>query len=381
MKKVSVLGSTGSIGTQTLDIIRRDSENFSVSALAAGSNVALLEEQAREFMPKMVAVASADAAKDLKTRLSDTDILVLSGEEGLCEAAAIEDADITLGAIVGIAGLKPVLSAIEKGKDIALANKETLVTAGDIVMAKAKEKNVKILPVDSEHSAIFQCLDGRSDLNKIYLTASGGPFFGKKRADLENVTLKDALKHPTWSMGAKITIDSASLANKGLEVIEATHLFGVTADKIEVVVHRQSIVHSMVEFKDGAIIAQLGSADMRTPISVALNYPLRSEVSGKLLDIFNVGSLSFEKPDTDTFRMLALAFKASKAGGTMPTVLNGANEEAVSAFLNGKCRFLDIADIVEGAMENHKIKEKPALSDIFDADREAREFVKAKFNL
>lgn len=381
MKKVSVLGSTGSIGTQTLDIIRRDSENFSVSALAAGSNVALLEEQAREFMPKMVAVASADAAKDLKTRLSDTDILVLSGEEGLCEAAAIEDADITLGAIVGIAGLKPVLSAIEKGKDIALANKETLVTAGDIVMAKAKEKNVKILPVDSEHSAIFQCLDGKSDINKIYLTASGGPFFGKKKADLENVTLKDALKHPTWSMGAKITIDSASLANKGLEVIEATHLFGVTADKIEVVVHRQSIVHSMVEFKDGAIIAQLGSADMRTPISVALNYPLRSEVSGKFLDIFSVGSLTFEKPDTDTFRMLALAFKASKAGGTMPTVLNGANEEAVSAFLNGKCRFLDIADIVEGAMENHKIKEKPALSDIFDADREARDFVKAKFNL
>ncbi|MBQ2942016.1 MAG: 1-deoxy-D-xylulose-5-phosphate reductoisomerase [Clostridia bacterium] len=381
MKKVSVLGSTGSIGTQTLDIIRRDSENFSVSALAAGSNVALLEEQAREFKPKIVAVASADAAKDLKTRLSDTDILVLSGEEGLCEAAAIEDADITLGAIVGIAGLKPVLSAIEKGKDIALANKETLVTAGDIVMAKAKEKNVKILPVDSEHSAIFQCLDGRSDLNKIYLTASGGPFFGKKKADLESVTLKDALKHPTWSMGAKITIDSASLANKGLEVIEATHLFGVTADKIEVVVHRQSIVHSMVEFKDGAIIAQLGSADMRTPISVALNYPDRSEVSGKLLDIFNVGSLTFEKPDTDTFRMLALAFKATKAGGTMPTVLNGANEEAVSAFLNGKCRFLDIADIVEGAMENHKIKEKPALSDIFDADREARDFVKAKFNL
>ncbi len=381
MKKVSVLGSTGSIGTQTLDIIRRDSENFSVSALAAGSNVALLEEQAREFKPKIVAVASSDAAKDLKTRLSDTDILVLSGEEGLCEVAAIDDADITLGAIVGIAGLKPVLSAIEAGKDIALANKETLVTAGDIVMTKAKEKNIKILPVDSEHSAIFQCLDGKSDLNKIYLTASGGPFFGKKRADLENVTAKDALKHPTWSMGAKITIDSASLANKGLEVIEATHLFGVTADKIQVVVHRQSIVHSMVEFKDGAIIAQLGSADMRTPISVALNYPFRSEVSGKFLDIFNVGNLTFEKPDTDTFRMLALAFKASKLGGTMPTVLNGANEEVVSAFLNGKCRFLDIADIVEGAMENHKIKENLTLSDIFDADTEAREFVKAKFNL
>lgn len=381
MKKVSILGSTGSIGTQTLDIIRRNGENFSVCALTAGSNTSLLEKQAREFKPEIVAVASEDAANDLKVRLADTAIRVLSGEEGLCEAAAIEEADITLGAIVGIAGLKPVLSAIDAGKDIALANKETLVTAGDIVMARAKEKNVKILPVDSEHSAIFQCLEGRGELKKIYLTASGGPFFGKKRDELENVTAKDALKHPTWSMGAKITIDSASLANKGLEVIEATHLFGVTADKIQVVVHRQSIVHSMVEFVDGAIIAQLGSADMRTPISVALNYPVRSEISGDPLDIFGTGNLTFEKPDTDTFRMLELAFSASKMGGTMPTVLNGANEEAVSAFLNGKCRFLDIADMVEGAMENHKIKENPSLSDIFCADSEARDFVKVKFKL
>ncbi|MBR6720376.1 MAG: 1-deoxy-D-xylulose-5-phosphate reductoisomerase [Clostridia bacterium] len=381
MKKVSVLGSTGSVGTQTLDIIRRDSESFSVSALAAGSNVALLEEQAREFNPQIVAVASETAAKDLKVRLADTNIKVLSGEDGLCAAASVEDADITVGAIVGIAGLKPVLAAIESGKDIALANKETLVTAGDIVMARAKEKNVKILPVDSEHSAIFQCLDGRNTLKRIYLTASGGPFFGKKKEELENVTAKDALKHPTWSMGAKITIDSASLANKGLEVIEATHLFGVPADKIEVVVHRQSIVHSMVEFVDGAVIAQLGSADMRTPISVALNYPERSEISGSELDIFAKGNLTFEKPDTDTFRMLALAFKSSELGGTMPTILNGANEEAVSAFLMEKCRFLDIADMVEGAMENHKIKENPTLADIFDADREAREFVKTKFNL
>ena len=379
MKKVSVLGSTGSIGTQTLDIIRRDRENFSVSALVAGSNVALLEEQAREFSPEVVAVASIDAAHDLKVRLSDTDIKVVSGEEGILEAASVDSADITLGAIVGIAGLKPVLAAIEAGKDIALANKETLVTAGDIVMARAKEAGVRILPVDSEHSAIFQCLDGRSDLKKIYLTASGGPFFGKTKDELINVTAKEALKHPTWTMGAKVTIDSASLANKGLEVIEATHLFGVGADKIEVAVHRQSIVHSMVEFCDGAIIAQLGSADMRTPISVALNYPERSSVSGEVLDIFKMGNLTFDKPDTDTFRMLALAYKASEKGGTATAVLNGANEEAVSAFLSGKCKFLDIADMVEGAMENHRIKEKPSLSDIFDADMEAREFVKKKY--
>lgn len=379
MKKVSVLGSTGSIGTQTLDIIRRDRENFAVSALAAGSNVALLEEQAREFNPEIVAVASVEGAKELKTRLADTAIKVVSGEEGILEAASVDSADITLGAIVGIAGLKPVLAAIEAGCDIALANKETLVTAGDIVMAKAKEKGVKMLPVDSEHSAIFQCLDGRCDLKKIYLTASGGPFFGKTRDELRDVTAKEALKHPTWTMGAKVTIDSASLANKGLEVIEATHLFGVTADKIEVAVHRQSIVHSMVEFCDGAIIAQLGSADMRTPISVALNYPERSEVSGAILDIFSMGNLTFDKPDTDTFRMLALAFKASEMGGTMTAVLNGANEEAVSAFLAGKCKFLDIADMVEGAMENHKIKKTPTLSDIFDADREAREFVRLKY--
>ena len=364
MKKVSVLGSTGSIGTQTLDIIRRDRENFSVSALVAGSNVALLEEQAREFSPEVVAVASIDAARDLKVRLSDTDIKVVSGEEGILEAASVDSADITLGAIVGIAGLKPVLAAIEAGKDIALANKETLVTAGDIVMARAKEAGVRILPVDSEHSAIFQCLDGRSDL---------------KKDELIDVTAKEALKHPTWTMGAKVTIDSASLANKGLEVIEATHLFGVGADKIEVAVHRQSIVHSMVEFCDGAIIAQLGSADMRTPISVALNYPERSSVSGEVLDIFKMGNLTFDKPDTDTFRMLALAYKASEKGGTATAVLNGANEEAVSAFLSGKCKFLDIADMVEGAMENHRIKEKPSLSDIFDADMEAREFVKKKY--
>lgn len=379
MKKVSVLGSTGSIGTQTLDIIRRDRENFAVSALVAGSNVALLEEQAREFNPEIVAVASVEAAKELKIKLADTSVKVVSGEDGILEAASVDSADITLGAIVGIAGLKPVLAAIEVGCDIALANKETLVTAGDIVMAKAKEKGVKILPVDSEHSAIFQCLDGRSDLKKIYLTASGGPFFGKTRDELLEVTAKDALKHPTWTMGAKVTIDSASLANKGLEVIEATHLFGVTADKIEVAVHRQSIVHSMVEFCDGAIIAQLGSADMRTPISVALNYPERSEISGAMLDIFSMGNLTFDKPDMDTFRMLALAFKASETGGTMTAVLNGANEEAVSAFLAGKCRFLDIADMVEGAMENHKTKKNPTLSDIFDADSEAREFVKLKY--
>ncbi len=379
MKRLCILGSTGSIGTQTLDIVRNDSENFSVASLTAGKNVDLMEKQAREFMPEVVSMASEDAAKELKLRLADTNIKVLSGNEGLTVAARCPSADMAVGAIVGIAGLLPVLCAIEEGKDIALANKETLVTAGDIVMGRAKEKKVNILPVDSEHSAIFQCLKAHGEMKKIYLTASGGPFFGKDRKALSNVTAQDALKHPTWSMGAKVTIDSATLANKGLEVIEATHLFSVPADKIEVAVHRQSIVHSMVEFLDGAILAQLGSTDMRTPISVALNYPERSSVSGKVLDIFSMGNLTFEKPDTETFKSLALAYKASRLGGTMPAVLNGANEEAVNLFLSGKIKFLDIADMVEGAMENHKNKKNPTLSEIFDADAEAREFVKSKF--
>lgn len=376
MKSLSVLGSTGSIGTQTLDIVRRDGKNFKIAALSAGKNADLMEKQAREFHPEIVAMADEKAAADLKLRLRDTDIKVLSGEEGVISAARAKNADMVLGAIVGIAGLMPVIAAIAEGKDIALANKETLVTAGDIVMAAARDMGVKILPVDSEHSAIFQCLLSGGRPERIILTASGGPFFGKKREELVSITPKDALKHPTWSMGSKVTIDSATLANKGLEVIEASHLFGVSIDKITVAVHRQSIIHSMVEFADGAVIAQLGSADMRTPISVALNYPERSTVSGDRLDIFAMQALTFEKPDEKTFKSLDLAFKAKKIGGTMPAVLNGANEEAVGMFLSGKCSFLDIADMTEEAMKNHKVKESPSLGDIFDADKEAREFVR-----
>lgn len=376
MKKLSILGSTGSIGTQTLDIVRRDKEHFSVSALTAGKNVKLTEEQAREFSPEIVCMADEGAAKDLKLRLADTGISVTAGEEGLIEAASVKSADMAVGAIVGIAGLAPVIAAIAAGKDIALANKETLVTAGDIVMRAARDMGVKILPVDSEHSAIFQCLLCGSAPEKILLTASGGPFFGKTREELTDITPKQALRHPTWTMGAKVTIDSATLANKGLEVIEASHLFGVSADKIEVLVHRQSIVHSMVEFADGAILAQIGSADMRTPISVALNYPERSKISGKKLDMFSVGSLTFEKPDLKTFKSLRLAFDALGAGGTLAAVMNGANEEAVNMFLSGKCGFLDIADMTEEAMKNHKNIKTPALADIYGADREAREFVR-----
>lgn len=376
MKSLSILGSTGSIGTQTLDIVRRDRLNFKVSALTAGKNVSLAEKQAREFSPELVCMADEAAAKDLKARLADTGVKVTSGKEGLIEAASCESADMVVGAIVGIAGLAPVMAAIAAGKDVALANKETLVTAGDIVMEAARKKGVRILPVDSEHSAVFQCLMCGKAPEKILLTASGGPFFGKTREELSDITPEAALKHPTWSMGAKVTIDSATLANKGLEVIEASHLFGVGAEKIEVLVHRQSIVHSMVEFEDGTIIAQLGSADMRTPISVALNYPERSRVSGNKLDMLKVGALTFEKPDTEAFKSLRLAYDALKAGGTLPAVLNGANEEAVNMFLAGRCGFLDIADMTEEAMKNHKIKKAPALGDIYAADAEAREFVR-----
>lgn len=376
MKKISILGSTGSIGTQTLDIVKRSGGKFSVSALAAGTNCTLMEEQARLFTPRVVAMADEKAAKSLKLSLKDTDIRVVSGEEGLIEAATLGETDIVVGAVVGIAGLLPVLEAIKSGKDIALANKETLVTAGTIVMKAAEEKGVKILPVDSEHSAIFQCMEGNVRPKKIILTASGGPFFRKTKEELKNVTREDALRHPNWVMGAKVTIDSASLMNKGLEVIEASHLFSMDRDSIEVCVHRQSIIHSMVEFEDGSILAQLGSADMRTPISVALNYPERSQVSGKALNIFELGALTFEKPDTDTFKSLALAYRALGEGGTLPAAMNGANEEAVASFLKGNCSFVDMADMVEAAMNAHKIVENPTLQDILNADKEARDFVR-----
>ncbi len=374
MKSLVILGSTGSIGKQALEVCRRD--GYKVNALASGSNIDLLEKQAREFKVKAVAVFDENKAAELKIKLADTDIKVLGGTDGVCEIAQY-DADIALNSIVGIAGLRPTLAAIESGKDIALANKETLVTGGDIVNAKAREKGVKILPVDSEHSAIFQSLQGspQRSLRKILLTASGGPFYGKTRKELENVTVKEALNHPNWSMGAKITIDSATLMNKGLEVIEAVHLFGLSAEKIEVLVHRQSIVHSGVEFSDGAVIAQLGTPDMRLPIQYALTYPERSDYAFEHLSLADIGTLTFEKPDTDTFRCLPLCIKAITEGGLKPTAVNGANEQAVKLFLEGKLKFLQIAELVEKALVSANNKKEFTLEDILNTDKLARECV------
>ena len=375
MKSLIVLGSTGSIGTQALEVAKRD--GYRVTALAAGSNAKLLEKQARQFKPRFVAAWDKSAAEELKLSLKDTDIKVLSGEEGVCTVAEGEG-DIVLNSIVGIAGLKPTLRAINAGKDIALANKETLVTGGEIVNRLAKEKNVKILPVDSEHSAIFQSLQGSPEkaLKKILLTASGGPFYSKTRKDLENVTVKEALNHPNWSMGAKITIDSATLMNKGLEVIEAVHLFGLPAKDIEVLVHRQSIVHSGIELSDGAVIAQLGTPDMRLPIQYALTYPQRSDYAFERLSLTDIGTLTFEKPDTETFRCLPLCIDAINQGGLAPTAVNGANEEAVALFLSGKIKFLQIADLVEKALISVNNKKEFDLEDILQADIKARDIVK-----
>ncbi len=372
MQELIILGSTGSIGTQGLEVVKNN--NFRVVGLTAGGNASLLEKQAREFKPLYVALQDETAAKDLKTRLKDTDTKVLCGEEGICEVAS-KSADMVLNAIVGIAGLKPTLEAIKTKKDIALANKETLVTGGDIVKRAIKENGVKLLPVDSEHSAIFQCLQGapKGSLKKILLTASGGPFYSKTSKELENATKNEALKHPNWSMGAKITIDSATLMNKGLEVIEAVHLFDVTADDIEVLVHRQSIVHSAVELSDGAVIAQLGTPDMKLPIQYALNYPKRAGLCGERLSLSDIGTLTFEKPDTETFRCLPLCIKAINEGGLKPTAANGANEEAVRLFLEGKIKFLQIADIVEKAINAQKAVDSFSVEDVFAADKAARE--------
>ena len=371
MKKLIILGSTGSIGTQALEVCRRD--GYAVVALAAGGNIELLEKQAREFKVKAVAVFNTQKAEELKIKLKDTDIKVLSGQDGVCEIAQM-DADIVLNSIVGIAGLRPTLAAIESGHDIALANKETLVTGGDIVKKAAKEKGVKILPVDSEHSAIFQSLQGAPEksLKKIFLTASGGPFFGKTRKDLENVTVKEALAHPNWSMGAKITIDSATLMNKGLEVIEAVHLFDISADDIEVLVHRQSILHSAVELSDGAVIGQLGTPDMRLPIQYALTYPERSNYAFEKLSLSDIGTLTFQKPDTETFRCLPLCIKAINEGGLRPTAVNGANEEAVRLFLEGKIKFLQIAELVEKAAYSVNNIKDFGLEDVLECDKLSR---------
>ena len=375
MKSLVVLGSTGSIGTQALEVSRRD--GYKVNALAAGSNIKLLEKQAREFGVKAVAIFDERKAKELSISLKDTDIKVLSGVEGVCEIAQY-DADIALNSIVGIAGLRPTLAAIESGKDIALANKETLVAGGEIVNRKAKENGVRILPVDSEHSAIFQSIQGapKGSVKKILLTASGGPFYKKTRKELENVTVKEALNHPNWSMGAKITIDSATLMNKGLEVIEAVHLFGLMPKDIEVLVHRQSIVHSGVELSDGAVIAQLGTPDMRLPIQYALTYPERSNYAFEHLSLSDIGTLTFEKPDLQTFRCLQLCIDAINEGGLKPTAVNGANEEAVKLFLEGKIKFLQIADLVEKALNWVNNKKDFTLEDILETDRLSRQFVR-----
>ena len=375
MKSVIILGSTGSIGTQALEVCKRN--GYRVTALAAGSNIELLEKQAREFKPLIVALFDRNKANELKIKLADTDIKVYSGVEGVCAAAECEG-DIVLNAIVGIAGLRPTITAIRQKKTIALANKETLVTGGEIVNKLARENGVKILPVDSEHSAIFQSLEGSPEksLRKILLTCSGGPFFLKGRDELSNVTAKDALKHPNWDMGAKITIDSATLMNKGLEVIEAVHLFGIPASDIEVLVHRQSVLHSGVELSDGAVIAQLGTPDMRLPIQYALTYPERSDFAFEHLNLFEVGSLTFENPDTDTFRCLPLCIEAINKGGICPTAVNGANEEAVRLFLEGKIKFLQIADLVEKALITANNIKDFTLEDIFAADKEARMIVK-----
>lgn len=376
MKKLIILGSTGSIGTQALDIVRANPDKYVVTALAAGSNAELLEKQAREFKPQTVALFNEKAAETLRIKLADTDIKVLSGAEGVCELAD-GDGDMVLNAIVGIAGLRPTLAAIEAGKTIALANKETLVTGGEIVNRRLKEKGVKLLPVDSEHSAIFQSLQGapKGSLKKILLTASGGPFFNKTREELAAVTVKEALNHPNWSMGAKITIDSATLMNKGLEVIEAVHLFGVPASQIDVLVHRQSILHSAVELSDGAVIAQLGTPDMKLPIQYALTYPER-DMCFEHLDLFKIGALTFEKPDTDTFRLLPLCIEAINRGGLYPTAINGANEESVKLFLEGKIKFLQIAELNEKAMNMCENKENFTVEDIFAADEAARQIVR-----
>lgn len=375
MKKISVLGSTGSIGVQTLDVARK--HGFDIVALAAGGrNTELLEKQAREFSPKLVCVFDETKANELKIKLADTNILVLGGKESVIEAASIE-CDIVLNAIVGIAGLRPTMAAIESKRNVALANKESLVTGGNLVMAAAKENGVKIHPVDSEHSAIFQSLQGAPEKTpfKILLTASGGPFFGKTRKELQNITPADALKHPNWSMGQKITIDSATLMNKGLEVIEAVHLFGVNPKDIEVLVHRQSILHSAVEFADGAVVGQLGTPDMAIPIQYALTYPERLESPAEKLSLSKIGTLTFEKPDMETFVCLPTCINAITKGGLYPAIANGANEMAVELFLKGKIKFLQIGDLVSKVTDLGINKPKYTLEDIFEADKFAREEV------
>ena len=376
MKKIGILGSTGSIGTQTLEIVRSN-KDLQVTALAAGRNTGKMEEQIREFQPKLAVMWGEEEAKELRERVSDTGTRVLSGMEGLLELAVEPEMEVLVTAIVGMIGIRPTIAAIEAGKTIALANKETLVTAGHIIMPLAAKMQVPILPVDSEHSAIFQSMNGenRSRVSKILLTASGGPFRGKKRKELSDITVEDALKHPNWSMGRKITVDSSTLVNKGLEVIEAKWLFGVETSDIQVVVHPQSIIHSMVEYVDGGIMAQLGTPDMKLPIQYALFYPDRRPMNGKRVDFFSLGSITFEEPDVETFKGLSMAYEAAAAGGSMPTVFNAANEKAVALFLDRKIRFLEIYDFIQGAMEHHQVIKNPSVEQILEAEAEAYEYI------
>lgn len=377
MKKIAVLGSTGSIGTQTLEIVRKQ-KDLQVVALAAGSNVALMEQQIREFQPMIAVMWSEEAARELKVRMADTEIKIGCGMEGLLEIAIMEEAEVLVTALVGMIGIRPTIAAIESGKNIALANKETLVTAGHLIMPLARKHGVSILPVDSEHSAIFQSINGENKkrIQKLFLTASGGPFRGKTREELVAVQVEDALKHPNWAMGKKITIDSATMVNKGLEVMEAAWLFDMDLDSIEVVVHPQSIIHSMVEYADGAVMAQMGTPDMKLPIAYALFYPDRRPLEGERLDFFKLGSLTFEKPDRKVFQGLELAFAAARQGGSMPTVYNAANERAVSLFLERKIGFIQIPELIEASMNNHKRVEKPSVEEILQTEQEAYEFIR-----
>ena len=380
MKKIAILGSTGSIGTQTLEVVRAN-KDIEVTALAAGSNIDLLEKQIREFSPKIAAVWNEEKAKELKDRVRDLDIRVESGMDGLLAVATELGAEIVVTAVVGMIGIRPTIAAMNAGKDIALANKETLVTAGHIIMSLAKEKHVRILPVDSEHSAIFQSLNGETGnkIHKILLTASGGPFLGWTREQMKSVQVEDALKHPNWTMGRKITIDSSTMVNKGLEVMEARWLFGVEMDQVQVVVQPQSVIHSMVEYEDGAVIAQLGTPDMKLPIQYALYYPERRFLAGDRLDFAKLAQITFEAPDFENFHGLSLAYKAGRRGGTLPTVFNAANERAVQKFLDREIGYLTITDMIEAAMEHHTVKENPTVEEILAAEQETYDFIESRW--
>ena len=380
MRRIAVLGSTGSIGTQTLEVVENNSD-MEITALAAGSNIRLLEEQIRRFRPKVAAVWSEERAAELKDRVADLDVRVEAGLDGLIAVATEASAQVVVTAVVGMSGIRPTIAAIQAGKDIALANKETLVTAGHLIIPMVRERGVRLLPVDSEHSAIFQCLNGEhgNRIHKILLTASGGPFRGKTREEMKNIQVEDALKHPNWSMGQKITIDSSTMVNKGLEVMEARWLFGVEMDQVQVVVQPQSIIHSMVEFEDGAVMAQLGTPDMKLPIQYALCWPERRPMGGERLDFWKLAEIRFEKPDFDNFPGLSLAYEAGRTGGSLPTVFNAANERAVSMFLNRKIGYLTITDIIESAMRRHTVIPNPSVEQILEAERDTYDYIESRW--